>query len=74
MRHVLDGLSRFAPGVRALVRYDRADFRHDLVAGLSVATVALPIGIAYAQLAGLNPAVGLYASILPLVAYALFGT
>ena len=74
MRHVLDGLSRFAPGVPALVRYDRADFRHDLVAGLSVATVALPIGIAYAQLAGLNPAVGLYASILPLVAYALFGT
>ena len=74
MRYVLDGLSRFAPGVPALVRYDRADFRHDLVAGLSVATVALPIGIAYAQLAGLNPAVGLYASILPLVAYALFGT
>jgi len=39
-----------------------------------VAAVALPVGVAYAQLAGFNPAVGLYSSILPLVAYALFGT
>ena len=36
--------------------------------------MALPVGVAYAQLAGFNPVVGLYASILPLVAYALFGT
>ena len=39
-----------------------------------MAAVALPVGVAYAQLAGFNPAVGLYASILPLVAYAIFGT
>jgi high affinity sulfate transporter 1 len=39
-----------------------------------VAAVALPVGVAYAQLAGFSPVVGLYASILPLVAYALFGT
>lgn len=67
-------LARIAPGLPALLRYDRADFPHDLVAGVSVAAVALPVGIAYAQLAGFNPAVGLFASILPLVAYALFGT
>ena len=57
-----------------LFGYRRADLSHDLLAGLSVAAVALPVGVAYAQLAGFNPVVGLYASILPLVAYALFGT
>ncbi len=67
-------LARFAPGLAALLGYRRADLPHDLVAGLSVAAVALPVGVAYAQLAGFNPVVGLYASILPLVAYALFGT
>jgi len=44
------------------------------LAGLSVAAVALPVSVAYAQLAGFDPVVGLYSSILPLVAYALFGT
>jgi high affinity sulfate transporter 1 len=66
--------ARFAPGLPALLGYRRTDFPHDLIAGLSVAAVALPVGVAYAQLAGFNPVVGLYASILPLVAYALFGT
>ena len=46
----------------------------DLVAGLSVAAVAVPTAIAYAQLAGVPPANGLYASILPLVTYAFFGS
>lgn len=67
-------LGRFAPGLPALLSYDRTDFRHDAIAGLSVAAVALPVGVAYAQLAGFPPVHGLYASILPLVAYALFGT
>jgi high affinity sulfate transporter 1 len=67
-------LSRFAPGLTLLLPYDRANLPHDLIAGLSVAAVALPVGVAYAQLAGFNPAVGLYSSILPLVAYAIFGT
>ena len=48
--------------------------RADLVAGVSVAAVAVPIAIAYSQLAGVPPVNGLYASILPLVAYAVFGT
>lgn len=67
-------LERLAPGLPILLHYKRADLPHDLLAGLSVAAVALPVGVAYAQLAGFAPAVGLYASILPLVAYALFGT
>ncbi len=68
-------LYRIAPGLPALIRYRWAeDFRHDLVAGLSVAAVALPVAIAYAQLAGFEPVVGLYTCILPLVAYAIFGT
>ena len=68
-------LARIAPGIARLLSYRFADdFRHDLLAGLSVAAVALPVAIAYAQLAGFDPAVGLYSSILPLVAYAVFGT
>lgn len=67
-------MERFAPGLSKLSCYRLEDFPHDLVAGLSVASVALPVGVAYAELAGFNPAVGLYSSILPLVAYAIFGT
>jgi high affinity sulfate transporter 1 len=67
-------LWRFAPGLATLSRYRLADLPHDLVAGISVAAVALPVGVAYAGLAGFSPVVGLYSSILPLLAYALFGT
>ncbi len=67
-------IKRFLPGLAAMARYDRSWFRMDLVAGLSVAAVAVPTAIAYAQLAGVPPANGLYASILPLVTYAFFGT
>src|SRR6516164_3011136 len=67
-------LSRIAPGLPELLFYKWTDFPSDLIAGLSVAAVALPVGVAYAQLAGFRPETGLYASILPLAAYALFGT
>lgn len=67
-------LARFAPELPALLGYNRADLPHDLITGLSVAAVALPVGVAYGQLARFNPVVGLYSSILPLAAYALFGT
>jgi len=67
-------IHRFAPGLAALGRYDPTWIRYDLLAGVSVAAVAVPIGIAYAQLAGVPPVYGLYAGILPLVAYAVFGT
>lgn len=68
-------LARFAPGLPALLQYQfTVDFRHDLVAGVSVAAVALPVAVAYAELAGFSPVVGLYSCILPLLAYAVFGT
>lgn len=67
-------LRRLTPGLAALLAYDRKDLSHDLVAGLSVAAVAVPVAVAYAQLAGFNPVVGLYSSILPLIVYAVFGT
>ncbi|MEQ1953578.1 SulP family inorganic anion transporter [Mesorhizobium sp. CN2-181] len=47
--------------------------RHDISAGLAIAAVGLPSAIAYPAIAGLPPETGLYASITPLVAYALFG-
>ena len=67
-------LSVAVPGAAPLFPYDRSNLSRDLVARLSLAAVALPVGVAYAKLAGFNPAVGLYSSILPLVAYAIFGT
>ena len=67
-------LSRLAPGLAMLRAYQTGWLRYDIAAGLSVAAVALPTAIAYAELAGFPPVVGLYASILPLVVYAVLGT
>jgi high affinity sulfate transporter 1 len=71
---MFDRLARISPGLATLARYRRQDLLPDLVAGLSVAAIALPVGVAYAALAGYHPAAGLYSSILPLVVYALFGS
>jgi MFS superfamily sulfate permease-like transporter len=71
---MIERITHIAPGIATIARYRSEDLPHDVAAGLSVAAVALPVGVAYAQLAGFNPAVGLYSSILPLVAYALFGS
>ncbi|MGO8738498.1 SulP family inorganic anion transporter [Rhodoblastus sp.] len=60
--------------VATLRRYVRKDAKADLAAGLAVAAVAVPVGVAYAELAGFRPEIGLYSSILPLVAYAAFGS
>ena len=54
--------------------YEAAWLRYDLAAGLAIAAVGLPIAIAYPAIAKLPPEVGLYASIVPLVAYALLGS
>ena len=67
-------VARWLPGIDLVRNYRREWFPNDAVAGLSVAAVALPIGIAYAQLAGFPPVVGIYSCILPPVAYALFGS
>ena len=67
-------LCRIMPGLGVLAAYQRNWLRYDVIAGVSVAAVALPTAIAYAQIVGLDPVVGLYAAIPALVAYALFGT
>lgn len=67
-------LARWAPGLAALLGYQRADFLPDLKAGLAVAAVSVPVAVAYAQLAGFGPQVGLYSCLLPLVVYGLFGS
>src|ERR1700730_13678380 len=69
-----DLLRRVAPGLVNLLGYRRGWGRRDAAAGVSVAAVALPTAIAYAELIGFEPVVGLYAAILPLVVYAIFGT
>jgi len=54
--------------------YDRSALTDDLMAAMVVTIMLIPQSLAYALLAGLPPVVGLYASILPLVLYAIFGT
>ncbi|MGI2174301.1 SulP family inorganic anion transporter [Shewanella ulleungensis] len=62
------------PGLETFARYERSWLKDDVTAALSVAAVALPVAIAYAQLTGVNAAVGLYSCVLPMLVYALFGT
>jgi len=67
-------LQRAFPVLRGLKEYSKRAFRVDAVAGITVAALALPSGMAYAQLAGLSPVAGLYALLLPALAYALLGS
>ncbi len=67
-------LRRLIPAGEWLKGYGRANFQGDFLAAVIVTIMLIPQGLAYAMLAGLPPVVGLYASILPLVAYAVFGT
>ena len=71
---MLSRLYGFMPGLITLFNYDRRWLADDVKAALSVAAVALPVAIAYAQLTGVNAAVGLYSCVLPMIVYALFGT
>ncbi len=67
------GLERFVPGVAAFRHYERRWLRHDLVAGVVLAAILVPQGMAYAELAGLPPVTGLYTTIACLVGYAIMG-
>lgn len=64
---------RWFPGLNTLLRYQRSWLRHDVVAGLVMTTMLIPVGIAYAEASGVPGINGLYATIVPLLAYALFG-
>lgn len=63
-----------APILRWIRQYDRGSLTDDTIAAVIVTIMLIPQSLAYAMLAGLPPEVGLYASILPLVAYAIFGS
>ena len=67
-------LTRAIPVSAQLPRYRVPSARRDLVAGVTVAALALPAAMAYAEVAGLSPVSGLYALLLPTVAYVLFGS
>ena len=67
------GLGRWVPGLRAIGTYQRKWARPDLVAGIVLAAILVPQGMAYAELAGLPPVTGLYATIGCLIGYAIFG-
>lgn len=67
-------LARYLPVLGWAQRYDRTTLTNDLVAAAIVTIMLIPQSLAYAMLAGLPPEIGLYASIAPLFAYAIFGT
>lgn len=64
----------YVPLAPTLQHYKREDFSHDVVAGLVVGMVTIPQAVAYAFLAGVPPEAGLYACLVPMVLYAVFGS
>ena len=67
------GILRWMPGLQILREYEFAWLGRDIIAGLVLTAVLVPVGIAYAVASGLPGIYGLYATIVPLLAYALFG-
>jgi MFS superfamily sulfate permease-like transporter len=67
------GWLRWLPGLEVLRKYEATWLPHDLLAGLVLATMLVPVGIAYAVASGVPGIYGLYATVIPLLAYALFG-
>lgn len=64
---------RRLPGLCVMRSYQLAWLRHDVVAGVVLTTMLVPVGIAYAEASGVPGIYGLYATIVPLLAYAVFG-
>ena len=67
-------LKRYFPILEWAPAYGRETLTNDLLAAVIVTIMLIPQSLAYAMLAGLPPQIGLYASIAPLIAYAIFGT
>nr|MBP7690127.1 SulP family inorganic anion transporter [Thermoflexales bacterium] len=67
------GLRRWLPALTLVRTYQRGWLIKDLVAGLVLTAILVPVGMGYAEAAGLPAIYGLYATIVPLLAYALFG-
>ncbi|MPV69324.1 SulP family inorganic anion transporter [Burkholderia sp. BE17] len=74
MNRPLSGrVARMLPGIALLANYRRAWLSHDLYAGMALSAVLVPVGMSYAEAAGLPAVTGLYASIAALLAYAVLG-
>lgn len=70
----MDGrVARLLPGLAVARTYDRSWARRDLTAAVVLVALLIPAGMAYAEAAGLPPVTGLYATIVPLLAYAVVG-
>ncbi|HEY8060501.1 MAG TPA: sulfate permease [Acidimicrobiales bacterium] len=69
-RHAVEA---YVPGLRAVRTYERSWLSADVVAGLVLAAILVPQGMAYAELAGLPPVTGLYTTVACLIGYAVFG-
>src|SRR5262245_4745721 len=67
------GWLRWLPGATMLREYQTSWLPKDIIAGLVLTTMLVPVGIAYAEASGVPGVYGLYATIVPLLAYAVFG-
>lgn len=70
----MPSIDRILPGLKTFRTYKKEWLPKDLAAGISVAALALPVGIAYSGMVGFPPEVGLYATVFPMALYTLFGT
>jgi high affinity sulfate transporter 1 len=70
----LEKFINWSPLLRSLGKYQKAWLSRDFIAGLSVVAVQIPTAMAYANMAGFPPQVGLYASMLPVIVYGLFSS
>ena len=69
----LQSWSRWLPGLEVLRRYQAAWLVNDVIAGLVLTAILVPVGMGYAEASGVPAINGLYATIIPLIVYALFG-
>ncbi|EPS57748.1 hypothetical protein M569_17069, partial [Genlisea aurea] len=68
------GIRYFVPILEWITKYRMSLFKYDLLAGITIASLAIPQGISYANLAKLPPVIGLYSSFVPPLVYAVFGS
>ncbi|XP_016512976.1 putative sulfate transporter 3.5 [Nicotiana tabacum] len=73
-RRFLKGAQYFVPIFEWLPKYSFKLFKYDLLAGITIASLAIPQGISYAKLANIPPIIGLYSSFVPPLIYAVFGS
>ena len=67
-------IARLIPITKDLLTYNRSTLYSDLIAGLSIAVIVIPQGLAYAMIAGLPPIYGLYAALVPKFIHGVMGT